>query len=226
MNIHHSRNSDRHSKKWRDDHPLCVIFFLKNPPNTLNLFLNMIKPAYQPPPRKLSFLSWRCRGSRQFFLSKTLAHNPSLLKPLFSSLKCSLRISSSLSRCRALRDAKNPPHTFSRHPNRVSPPNISKTFFTLSLKCILYQLAPLSISTTSFFFPFNLGIPHHQPRNSSLFNSSFNHKVFLAAPHKSIIAYPLRIHMKSTQKSVEPVEKNFQILTKYSLKSKESKNKK
>ena len=95
-----------------------------------------------------------------------------------SHLLLFLLLRPSLSGCRALKDAKNsPPHTFSRHPSRVSPPKISKTFLTLSLKCLLYQLDPLNICTTSFFFPFSLGIPHHQPWNSNLLNSSFSHEV-------------------------------------------------
>ena len=64
------------------------------------------------------------------------------------------------------------PHTFNHSPT-ISPPKISITFSLLSLKCLLNQEPPLSIYNTSFFFSFSLGISHHQPWNSSLFNSSF-----------------------------------------------------
>ena len=50
LNIHCSINSDRHPLQWREDHPLCAISFLKNPPSTLNLLPNTLKPASQPPP--------------------------------------------------------------------------------------------------------------------------------------------------------------------------------
>ena len=50
LNIHYSRNSDRRPLQWREDHPLCAISFLKNPPSTLNLLPNTLKPASQPPP--------------------------------------------------------------------------------------------------------------------------------------------------------------------------------
>ena len=50
LNIHYSRNPDRRPLQWREDHPLSAISFLKNPPSTLNLLPNTLKPASQPPP--------------------------------------------------------------------------------------------------------------------------------------------------------------------------------
>ena len=67
--------------------------------------------------------------------------------------------------------------TFNRHPSRTSHPKFPKPSLHTLFENPFIPTSSLSICTTSFFFPSSFGISHHQPWNSSLFNSSFSHKV-------------------------------------------------
>ena len=66
--------------------------------------------------------------------------------------------------------------TFNRHPSRTSHPKFPKPSLHTLFENPFIPTSSLSICTTSFFFPSSFGISHHQPWNSSLFNSSFSHK--------------------------------------------------
>ena len=137
-------------------------------------------------------------------LSPLSVFSYSLLKTSSSLLKMSLSSSfSSLFGCRALRDAKNPPH-FQSSTSRVSLPRISKTFSLLSLKCLLYQKSPSSSA------------PPHSSSPSALELQLIQLLIpitrWAAAPHKSPLLTPQEStwiwgRLQSTRKQVYPIDK-------------------
>ena len=110
-------------------------------------------------------------------LSPLSVFSYSLLKTSSSLLKMSLSSSfSSLFGCRALRDAKNPPH-FQSSTSRVSLPRISKTFSLLSLKCLLYQKSPSSSAPPHSSSPSALESPTISLGTPAYSTPHSNHKV-------------------------------------------------
>ena len=178
-------------------------------------------------------LAFRWLSSSLFLL------NLSCWKPLLLSSKrllplLSLFLLPSLSRCKALREAKNPPsHTLSVVPQQSIISHNFKNLSPYSLWKIFYIKSPPQHMHHLILYqepPFSLRIPHHQPRNSSLFNSSlqsWGRQLPLINPSLLTCQESTWIQdgLQSTLKPVEPIEKNSQIFTKYSLKSKESNKK-
>ena len=113
-----------------------------------------------------------------------------------SPLLLSLLLLPSLSGCKALRDAKNPPTLQSSSQQNLPIRNNQNPIFTLFLKCLLYQL-PFSTSTPlPFSFPSAL-----ESLTISLRTPAYSTPPLVtrwtAAPHNTTIAYSSRIHMDS-----------------------------
>ena len=137
----------------------------------------------QSPPDYLAFLLW--------FLSEILKRKPrELLHSLFG--------------CRVLKDAKNPPHMFSRPPVESPHLEFQKPFFSLlSLKCFLYQLP-----SSAFAPPHSSSLWDLEFLTISLETPTYSTPLpvtrWVVAPHKSTIAYLPRIHMDSRRVAINP----------------------
>ena len=101
----------------------------------------------------------------QFLFFKPLVNHSKISFPFsnVSSLLLSLLLLLSLSRCKSIRDAKNlPSPLFKSSPQQSIPTqnfqNLPHTFSKMPF-ILAYPSPPLSICTTSCFFPFNLRIP-------------------------------------------------------------------
>ena len=143
--------------------------------------------------------SWAPSCSVFFFLNlqQTTAKSTSLSQNV-SPLLLSLLLLSSLSGCRALRDAKNPPlPTLSVVTPVESPTQNFQNLPSHSLWNAFYASFLLSASAPPHFSsPSALESPTISPRTPT-YSTPPPITRWATAPHKSTIAYPLRIHMDS-----------------------------
>ena len=95
-----------------------------------------------------------------------------------------------------------PPHTFSHHLSRVSPPKIFKTFIYTPIWNAFYQLAPLASTPPHFSSPSALESPTII-LGTLAYSTPPSVMRWVTAPHKSTIAYLSRIHKKKSTKNAK-----------------------